>query len=55
MYSEAAAWRARRDCLQAKINCQFTTKSARIKLKELTQKRPHNKYQLKTCNLLHYP
>ena len=33
--SEVAAWQARRDNLQAKINWQFTTKDARIKLKRL--------------------
>ena len=33
--SEVAAWQARRDRLQAKVNWQFTTKDARIKLKRL--------------------
>ena len=33
--SEVAAWQARRDNLQAKVNWQFTTKNARIKLKRL--------------------
>ncbi|MBC7445544.1 MAG: IS630 family transposase, partial [Polaromonas sp.] len=33
--SEVAAWQARRDNLQAKVNWQFTTKDARIKLKRL--------------------
>ena len=33
--SEAAAWQARRDNLQAKVNWQFTTKNARVKLKRL--------------------
>ena len=32
---EVAAWQAHRDQLQAKINWQFTTDSARIKLKRL--------------------
>ena len=32
---EVAAWQARRDNLQAKVNWQFTTKDARIKLKRL--------------------
>ena len=31
--SEVAAWQARRDHLQAKVNWQFTTKDARVKLK----------------------
>ena len=30
-----AAWQARRDNLQAKVNWQFTTKDARVKLKWL--------------------
>jgi hypothetical protein len=33
--SEVAAWQASRDQLNAKINWQFTTSSARIKLKRL--------------------
>jgi hypothetical protein len=33
--SEVAAWQRRRDNLQAKVNWQFTTKNARIKLKRL--------------------
>ena len=33
--SEVAAWQARRDHLQAKVNWQFTTKDARVKLKRL--------------------
>ena len=33
--SEIAAWQTRRDNLQAKVNWQFTTKDARIKLKRL--------------------
>jgi hypothetical protein len=33
--SEVAAWQARRDNLQAKVNWQFTTKDARVKLKRL--------------------
>ena len=33
--SEVAAWQSRRDNLQAKVNWQFTTKNARIKLKRL--------------------
>ena len=33
--NEVAAWQARRDNLQAKVNWQFTTKDARIKLKRL--------------------
>ena len=33
--SEVAAWQMHRDNLQAKINWQFTTKDARIKLKRL--------------------
>lgn len=33
--SEVAAWQARRDNLQAKVNWQFTTKEARVKLKRL--------------------
>ena len=33
--SEVAAWQARRDRLQARVNWQFTTKDARIKLKRL--------------------
>jgi len=33
--SEVAAWQARRDNLQAKVNWQFTTKNARVKLKRL--------------------
>ena len=32
---EVVAWQARRDNLQAKVNWQFTTKDARIKLKRL--------------------
>nr|WP_181374849.1 IS630 family transposase [Polaromonas sp. H6N] len=32
---EVAAWQARRDHLQAKVNWQFTTKDARVKLKRL--------------------
>ena len=35
MRSEVAAWQARRDNLQAKVNWQFTTKDARVKLKRL--------------------
>ena len=33
--SEVAAWQARRDNLHAKVNWQFTTKDARVKLKRL--------------------
>ena len=33
--SEVAAWQQRRDNLQAKINWQFTTTDARVKLKRL--------------------
>ena len=33
--SEVAAWQARRDNLQAKVNWQFTTENARVKLKRL--------------------
>ncbi|MBG6074904.1 hypothetical protein IWX85_000714 [Polaromonas sp. CG_9.11] len=33
--SEVAAWQARRDNLQAKVNWQFTTKDTRTKLKRL--------------------
>ena len=33
--SEVAAWQARRDTLQAKVNWQFRTEDARIKLKRL--------------------
>ncbi len=33
--SEVAAWQARRDNLRAKVNWQFTTKDARIKLRRL--------------------
>ncbi len=33
--SEVAAWQTRRNNLQAKVNWQFTTKDARIKLKRL--------------------
>ena len=33
--SEVAAWQARRDRLQAKINWQFTTREARVKRKRL--------------------
>ena len=33
--SEVAAWQARRYNLQAKVNWQFTTKDARVKLKLL--------------------
>ena len=33
--SEVAAWQARRDNLQAKVNWQFTAKDARVKLKRL--------------------
>ncbi|CAN5254047.1 hypothetical protein BH10PSE16_BH10PSE16_42940 [soil metagenome] len=33
--SEVAAWQSHRDNLQAKVNWQFTTKDARIKLKRL--------------------
>ena len=33
--SQVAAWQARRDNLQAKVNWQFTTKDARVKLKRL--------------------
>ena len=33
--SEVAAWQSRRDNLQAKVNWQFTTKDARIRLKRL--------------------
>jgi hypothetical protein len=33
--SEVAAWQARRDNLRAKVNWQFTTKDARVKLKRL--------------------
>ena len=33
--SEVAAWQARRENLQAKVNWQVTTKDARIKLKRL--------------------
>jgi hypothetical protein len=33
--SEVAAWQSRRDNLQAKVNWQFTTKDARVKLKRL--------------------
>ena len=33
--SEVAAWQMHRDNLQAKVNCQFTTKDARIKLERL--------------------
>ena len=33
--SEVAAWQARRDNIQAKVNWQFTTKDARVKLKRL--------------------
>ena len=33
--SEVAAWQVRRDNLQAKVNWQFTTKDARVKLKRL--------------------
>jgi hypothetical protein len=33
--SEVSAWQARRDNLQAKVNWQFTTKDARVKLKRL--------------------
>ena len=32
---EVAAWQSRRDNLQAKVNWQFTTKDARIRLKRL--------------------
>lgn len=32
---EVAAWQARRDQIRAKINWQFTTENARIKLKRL--------------------
>ena len=32
---DAAAWQTRGDNLQAKVNWQFTTKDARIKLKRL--------------------
>jgi hypothetical protein len=33
--SEVAAWQTRRDNLQAKVNWQFTTTDARVKLKRL--------------------
>jgi hypothetical protein len=33
--SEVAAWQSRRDNLQAKVNWQFTTQNARVKLKRL--------------------
>ena len=33
--SEVAAWQTRRDNLQARVNWQFTTKDARVKLKRL--------------------
>ena len=33
--SEVAAWQARRDNLQAKVNWQFTIKDVRIRLKRL--------------------
>lgn len=33
--SEVAAWQARRDQIRAKVNWQFTTENARIKLKRL--------------------
>ena len=33
--SKVAAWQARRDSLQAKVNWQFATKNARAKLKRL--------------------
>ena len=33
--SEVAVWQARRDNLQTKVNWQFTTKDARVKLKRL--------------------
>lgn len=33
--SEVAAWQTRRDNLRAKVNWQFTTKDARVKLKRL--------------------
>ena len=32
---EVAAWKARRNNLKAKVNWQFTTKDARVKLKRL--------------------
>jgi len=32
---EVAAWQARRDQIRAKVNWQFTTENARIKLKRL--------------------
>lgn len=35
MSTEVAAWQTRRDNLHAKVNWQFTTKDARIKLKRL--------------------
>lgn len=35
MRNEVAAWQARRDQLNAKVNWQFTTQNARIKLKRL--------------------
>ena len=33
--TSVAAWQARRDNLQAKVNWQFTTTDARVKLKRL--------------------
>jgi hypothetical protein len=32
---EVAAWQARRDRIRAKVNWQFTTENARVKLKRL--------------------
>ena len=34
---EVAAWQASRDRIQAKVNWQFTTDDARVKLKRLYQ------------------
>jgi len=33
--AEVAAWQARRDQIHAKVNWQFTTENARVKLKRL--------------------
>ena len=35
LHEEVAAWQASRDRIQAKVNWQFTTDDARVKLKRL--------------------
>lgn len=35
LHAEVAAWQAARDRIRAKVDCQFTTDDARVRLKRL--------------------